>query len=277
MDMEKEISFNETEEIRKLLTKHGVRPRQQMNFIAELLGLEYVSIQQKFSGKRAWTSDQLALIAKYFKEPLSTLTNERSIIRWNAILKINDIPQRCFIQRGTELAAAEFENLVAIRDNDSWFVVPGTKVKQGQTCFKILKMDVLPQPRVAALDDNPDITDTIMTMFGWHGVEVMQFQNVKPMLEAAKEQPFDGYILDWMLSKFETVESAIHHIREVLKSEVPITILTGELRTNDDNQSDIARMVEYFDVSVLEKPVVLEILVKSFSKSFFVTPSVISI
>lgn len=275
--MENTPRSNETEEIKKLLDKHGVRPRQQMTFIAELLGLEYVSIQQKFSGKRAWTSDQLTLIAKYFKEPLSTLTNEQPIVRWNAILKINDIPQRCFIQRGTELASAEFENLVAVRENDSWFVVPGTKVKQGQTCFKISKMDVLPQPRIAALDDNPDITDTLTMMFGWHGVEVVQFQKVKTMLEVAKEQPFDGYILDWMLSKSETVESAIQHIREELKSEVPITILTGELRTNEVNQSDIARMVEHFDVSVLEKPAVLEILVKSFSKSFFVTPSVISV
>src|SRR5437660_11882840 len=105
----------ETVQIQKILTKHGVRPRQQMKLIAEIVGLEYVSIQQKFYGKRAWTPDQLELIAKHFNEPLSTITDDQSGITCNAILKINEIPQRCLIHQDDWLLAPELENLVAVR------------------------------------------------------------------------------------------------------------------------------------------------------------------
>lgn len=273
--MKNTINAKETIEIRKLLTKHGVRPRQQMIFIAGVLGLEYVSIQQKFSGKRAWTLDQLKAIAKHFNEPLSTITNEQLPVRWNAILKINDIPQRCLIHRGDELLAPEFENLVAVLEGNGWFVIPGTKVKKGEVCYKVLKIDTLSQPIVAVLDDNPDITDTIATMFAWHGLEVHQFSAIEPMLESAKSKPFDGYILDWMLGRSDTVESAIVCIRDKFASDAPITILTGELRTKDVNQSDIARMVVNYNVTVLEKPAVLEILTQSFYKLLFHSPSTV--
>lgn len=274
--MEKYSNSDETVAIKELLIKHGIRQRQQMTFVADLLGLEYVSIQQKFSGKRAWTLDQLKSIAEYFKEPLATLTNEKVILRWNAILKIGDMPQRCFIQRGDELISSELENLVAVRENEAWQVIPGSKVNEGQICYRILKMEVLPQPKIAALDDVPDITDTITAMFGWHGVEVKQYQSPATMLDAATEESFDGYILDWMLSEKETAEYAIKFIREKLNSNAPISVLTGELRTTDTNQSDIARMVELYNITVYEKPAILEILVKSFSKSFFQIPSIIS-
>lgn len=50
---------------------------------------------------------------------------------------------------------------------------------------------------------------------------------------------------------------------------MPITILTGELRTQQSVGSDIARMVERYRVSVLEKPVMLEILAKTFYNILF--------
>ncbi|KAF3998408.1 helix-turn-helix domain-containing protein [Glaciimonas immobilis] len=264
---------NETAQIQKILTRNGVRPRQQMTVIAGILELEYVSIQQKFSGKRSWTPEQLKLIAAHFNEPLSVFITNEPANAWNAILKISDVPQRCLIQHSNALETPKFENLVAVREADGWLVIPGTKVEEGQVCYKILKIDVLPNPRVAALDDNPDITDTIATMFAWQGVDVAQFQSIQSMLEAAKSQPFEGYVLDWMLSRLETAESAIVYIREKLQSNAPITILTGELRTTEVNQSEIAKMVERFDVTVLEKPAVLELLAKSFHKQLFRFPS----
>ena len=271
------MKTNETTEIKKLFAKHGVRPRQQMKLAAEILGLKYVSIQQKFSGKREWTLDQLKTIAKYFNEPLSAITNEQLIVRWNAILKINDIPQRCLIEPGDVLQAPEFENLVAVRQDDCWFVIPATKVKAGEICYKVTTIDTLPAPVIAVLDDSPDITDTIATMLAWHGFEVRQFSTIEPMVASAESELFDGYILDWMLGRSDTVESAIVHIREKLSSNAPITILTGELRTKDVNQSDIARMVTSYNVTVLEKPAVLEILTQSFYKLFFHTPSALPI
>jgi CheY-like chemotaxis protein len=262
--------MKETTKIRELLTKHGVQTRQQMKAVAQIVGLEYVSIQQKFSGKRAWTREQLTLIAKHYNEPISFFIDEHQGLKWNAILKINDIPQRCLVQQGEELSAPEFENLVAFRDDlDGWLVVPGNKIKAGTVCYKILKIDPLPQPRVAALDDNADIPDSIAAMFAWQGIEVYQFTTVDAMLEAAKLNPFDGYILDWMLGKNETVEDAVVFIRKALESNVPITILTGELRARDVNQSDIARMVQLYNVSVFEKPAILEIIAKSFYKILF--------
>jgi len=86
-------------------------------------------------------------------------------------------------------------------------------------------------------------------------------------------QPFEAYILDWSINTNETSEPAIEYIREVQKSNVPITILTGELRTQQTVGSDIARMVERYKVSILEKPAMLEILVKTFYNILFQIPN----
>lgn len=275
--------------IRSLLTDKGIASHQQARVVANIVGLEMVSVQQKFSGRRSWTSAQRTLLEQKLAQPglmLSPsnpipLVSEDKVMQhkparktgtWNAILKLSNIPQRCILERGHMLENPALENLVAIKEPEGWVVIPGSKAPEERPAFKVIQMTPWPAPRIAALDDRADIPDGIAALFSRQGIQVSAFSDVESLLEVVRVQPFEAYILDWSINTNETSEPAIEYIREVQKSNVPITILTGELRTQQTVGSDIARMVERYKVSILEKPAMLEILVKTFYNILFQIP-----
>ena len=170
------------------------------------------------------------------------------------------------------LESSAEETLIAIKENEGWVVIPGAKAPEGRPAFKVLRMTPLPAPRIAALDDCADIPDGITALFARQGIQVSAFNDVDSLLEVVRVQPFEAYILDWSIDTDVTSEPAIEYIREAQQSNVPITILTGELRTQQTVGSDIARMVERYKVSVVEKPAILDILVKTFYNILFHIP-----
>lgn len=270
----------DTLRIRALLNKHGIGQRQHAKVVAEIIGLGYVSTSQKFAGIRGWSSGQLKLVEQYFATPPASGMSPRHDPRekfvlpsltWNAVLRVGKIPQRCSVQPGDVLTHPESEHLVAVRCLQSWAVIPGAKVEAGQVAYRVAKMEVFPAPRIASLDDNATIPAAIAGMFAHHGMQVSSFSDVALMLAVlqAQVQPFDGYILDWTLGDDKTAEPVIVFIRHTLKSNAPITILTGELRTLDTNGSDIARMARIYGVAVLEKPAMLEMLAGTFYNTLF--------
>jgi len=267
----------DTERIRALLNKHGVGQRQHAKVIAEIIGLGYVATSQKFTGLRGWSAGQLKLIEQHFSAlPASngvayTSAAKSSSLTWNAVLNVGDIPQRCAIHPGEVLAHPESEHLVAIDGPDGWTVILGEKVNADQVAHKVTRMEIFPAPRIAALDDNVTIPTSIAGMFAHRGMQVSIFHDRDTMLALlqAQVQPFDGYILDWALGTDKTAEPVIAFIRQTLKSHAPITILTGELRTLGTNGSDIARMAETYEVAVLEKPAMLDMLTGTFYKRLF--------
>lgn len=269
-----------TSYIREVLNKRGVLRHKQARVVADIVGLELVSVQQKFSGLRGWTRAQLALLEQNFGRPGSPVPQANQAISkphsstspWNAILRLSNIPQRCILQVGPPLAKPAQETLVAIEEPEGWIVVPGSKAPEGITACQVIHMTALPPPRIAALDDRADIPDGIAALFSRQGIQVSAFSDVDSLLEVVRVQPFEAYILDWSIDTDVTSEPAIAYIREFQKSNVPITILTGELRTQETIGSDIARMVERYKVSVLEKPAMLEILVKTFYNILFQIP-----
>jgi len=269
-----------TAHIREILTQRGIIRHKQAHVIADILGLKLVSVQQKLSGIRAWTRVQLALLEENFGRPSAPAPRERKNTgemsgkapRWNAILKLSNIPQRCILQTGDILAEPTQEALVAIAGPEGWIVLPGSKTPEGKVARQVTHMTPLPAPRIAALDDRTDIADGITAFFARQGIRVSAFNDVESLLEVVRVQPFEAYILDWCIDADATSEPAIAYIREFQKSNVPITILTGELRTHETIGSDIARMVERYKVCVLEKPAMLEILLKTFHNFLFQIP-----
>ncbi|WP_081768726.1 helix-turn-helix domain-containing protein [Herbaspirillum sp. RV1423] len=266
--------------IREVLAQRGVLRHKQARIVADIVGLELVSVQQKFSGLRGWTRSQLSLLEQHFGRPGSPVPQasndshktDGNASQWNAILKLSNIPQRCILQAGAPLSKPAEETLVAIEESEGWVVLPGSKAPEGKTACQVIHMTPLPAPRIAALDDRSDIPDGIAALFARQGIQVSAFNDVESLLEVVRVQPFEAYILDWSIDTDVTSEPAIAYIREFQKSNVPITILTGELRTQETIGSDIARMVELYKVSVLEKPAMLEILVKTFYNILFQIP-----
>lgn len=264
--------------IRQTLSDQGIPRHKQARIVARVVELKLVSVQQKFAGIRGWTRSQLILLEQHFGKPGSPASkpftsdkseHQRDASQWNAILKLSDAPQRCILQRGHALAVPEDAALAAIDESGAWVVVSGAKIPQGKVSFQVTHMTPLPAPRVAVLDDESRIADKIAALFSRQGIQASIFSDVESLLEVIRVQPFEAYILSWDNAAAATPESVIQHIRETQKSTTHITVLSGELHKQPTVVQDISRMVECYRVSVMEKPLVFEILGKIFYNILF--------
>ncbi|WP_034301599.1 helix-turn-helix domain-containing protein [Herbaspirillum sp. RV1423] len=258
-----------TERIHQLLREHGVAEREHIKTVAQIIGLQYISTQQKFSGRKSWTTEQLTRICHYFDEPLTALIeHDPSISAHRAVLLGKGAPQRCLVRLGKTLAKPALENLAITKNDDEWYVLPGKDVPEGKLSYAVLNMEVLPPPCVALLDDEEDSMLALASIFEDHGIETRLFQKPTEILAASQKQVFDAYLLDWVLGAGKTAEEVVSKIRELSK-ELLIVILTGEIRTGVVKDSELAYMMRAYDVTVCEKPALSEILVTIFFKRLF--------
>ncbi|CAE6865334.1 hypothetical protein R69746_08057 [Paraburkholderia aspalathi] len=258
-----------SERIRKILDQHGVPRRQHTTTIAKILGLHYVSVHQKFGGSKSWTEEQLVQISKHFSTPIETVVPSHPSGNWNAILMISEVPQRCLIEVDQHPIDAEGENLVAVREHGTWLVTSGASRSSRTTAHRVLSLEIMPAPRVAALDDDAGIPRAIAAEFSTKGIQVFQYTRADDLLAAAHAEPFEAYVVDWILQRKQTAESVVEAIRTTLSRKAPIIVLTGQLATEVVTESHLARIVERYDVSVLEKPALLTILATSLYKKLF--------
>lgn len=258
-----------TERIHQLLKERGVVEREHIKTVAQIIGLQYISTQQKFIGRKSWTTEQLAKICHYFDEPLTTLVEyEQSVATHKALLLGVSSPQRCLVRLGKTLAKPALENLVVTRNESEWHVLPGKDVQEEKLSYAVLSLDILPPPRVALLDDEEDSMLALGSIFEDHGIGTRSFQRPAEIVDASKRQLFDGYLLDWVLGAGTTAEEVVREIRKLSK-DVLIVILTGEIRTGAVKDSELAHMMRMFNVTVCEKPALPEILMTMFSKRLF--------
>lgn len=261
-------SEQSAQKIREILNNRDIPTRQQNKFLAELLDLHYTSVQKKMNGQKAWTREQLQVIARHFHVPLSTLIDYGGKEKWNAILRFNDRTQRCNIVRGDVTLNPQHENFVAVQRGDAWLVVPGNTISENVECYTIRNIEILPPPRIAVLDDEHEITKSISTSFKTLGLDVEEYNSLDSFINDAEKSTFDGYIMDWVLSRTTTAEAAVRHVREVSENFSPIVILTGEIDTHVIDESDLARIVELYEVVVVEKPMRPKILATTFFSLF---------
>ncbi|WP_062611804.1 helix-turn-helix domain-containing protein [Caballeronia calidae] len=258
-----------TEKVKAILNKHGVSERQHIKTVASILNIAYVSSRQKFSSDRAWTNDQLSRIAAYFREPIESLVCNYRPSVGNGILHVSGMPKRCVCEIGLPVTVPEAEELVTYQEGDVFIVLPGSQIRNDIRYFSVSNIRLLPPPVIAALDDNPDVPQSIADVFSRKGISVKQFVDSETLIAEAKYENFEYYILDWVLGDDKTAEAAISIIRSELSASVPIIVLTGELRTDKVQDSDLAKMVQLYDISVLEKPALLETIATTVYKRLF--------
>lgn len=260
---------NTSDRIREILTQHGVAQRQHIKTLANILGLHYVSVQQKITGVKSWTDEQIAKITEHFGESVEIMTPSYEDREWNAILLMGTVPQRCLIQIDPVATYPEAENMVAVEEQGTWIVQAANVLAQDDLAHRVLSIKFLPAPRIAVLDDDARVPRGIAAGLATKGIQVQQFTAPNALIEAARSEMFEAYILDWMLGRKQTAEHVIDTIRATVSSTAPIYVLTGELSTEVVTESDLARMVARYDVSILEKPALLTILAATLYKKFF--------
>ncbi|CAB3772039.1 helix-turn-helix domain-containing protein [Paraburkholderia humisilvae] len=241
--------------INALLDRHHVPSRKRNKVLADILGLHYTSVQKKMIWQKPWSHEQLRQICEYYGVPINNLIDDNRSNKVSALIRFGTKIQRGRISVGQELENPTSEDFIATQTMDGWVVMPGNTVVH-EKCYRIDSMETLPPPLIALLDDEHDVRSPMVENFARIGLNTKEYATADALIGDLIATHFEGYILDWMLPNNTTSEDVVHRIRALPGGEqIPIVILTGKLETHLVEESELARMVQLYNVMIVEKPV----------------------
>jgi CheY-like chemotaxis protein len=83
--------------------------------------------------------------------------------------------------------------------------------------------------RVAVLDDDEDVVDSIATVLRMQGLEAQEFTGQAELMAALRETHFDAYVLDWLLGDVTALDIVIRLRTDLADDSIPIFLLSGNL------------------------------------------------
>ncbi|MCC7005104.1 MAG: response regulator [Ottowia sp.] len=248
---------------------HGVTKRNHRKLLVEILGLSNSHAHKKLAGNVGWSLDQLKTVLDHFQESPSAIFDD--LLGNNGIaatIKTNNKESPCFIWLGHSLDEHHPYPFVAVNRKEKWVVID-SEAEEIEQKFFITRIEFQqpkpPKARIAVIDDDKASADVLCTFLNESGFSATSFYEPESLLVAHQENPFDGYIVDWILEK-QTAESLIKTIRKS-NVHVPIILMTGQLSTGKASESEIANAIINFGVLTQEKPVRLHIVIAEISKA----------
>lgn len=115
---------------------------------------------------------------------------------------------------------------------------------------KVKKMDLLPAPKIAILDNDNEILELMQSVSNRYGIDGQAFQTAASLSEAIDSESYDGYVIDWLLDYDQNSEEVIKKIRST-DEKVPIILLTGQL---NQHEQEIGETIVKYGVELVEKP-----------------------
>jgi CheY-like chemotaxis protein len=248
--------------VRALLNRHHVPSFRHVATIAQILGLSYTAVHRRMSGAVQWEVDTVAAVAAHYRESLADFFDgEKASDEVAGVLLVEGLRVGCKLTVGRGVRDPEPNSLVASKMGEQWVVMLAREVGVGP-CFEVERMVVTGKSahrlRVAILDDNPDETASLHAHFSDLGFDVETFTSVSNLVRHLKVQPFDGYVLDWVLDEGNPAE-LIGMIRAD-DPACPIAILTGRIRDNLMIEPAVAGAISAYKLLFFEKPTRLPII-----------------
>ncbi|WP_072133200.1 helix-turn-helix domain-containing protein [Winslowiella iniecta] len=238
------IKQTNIQKIQELLARRGIDKRKQSSTIAEVLGIKYNSAKQKIDGKRSITLVEIKKIYRYFNE---SFDGGRE---YNCVFIMNDMHVRCNVEIETEIAEFIEQGVnYAINYNDNYIINTNIKINS-ENAYRVRKLDFLPAPKIAILDNDAELLELLKSVSARFGIDAQTFQNRDEILEAIKKQPFDCFIIDWLLDYGMNSEKVINAIRDINEA-CTIILLTGQLNRHE---REIGETIMKYGVDVIEKP-----------------------
>lgn len=241
-----------------LLLRHGIdQSRKQVALLEAVLGLTSVVARRRLAGTSPYTIEELERLAVHFNEPVfelaATLLSSVGQSR-RATIKIGSGQARCVIWTGRLLAAGErSEPLVAIDADGLWTVVPVAEAT-GLPAYEITRLvyETALLPKIAVLDDDPDISEPTAEFLRAKGLAAMTYAKADQVLVALESTTFAGFVLDWHLHEGDVL-GLLGAIR--LKAPTaPILILTGRISDGTVREDEVAQATTKYQCLLFEKP-----------------------
>ncbi len=239
-----------------MLDRHGVPERQRIRALEAAIGISYTQVRRRMIGEAPWTIDEIKKLASHFHEPLipimSALADAPGI---PATLPFGGAAMPCTIWPVGEPLPGRIGPMVAMHDSttDQWTVAPAAEVSDSPS-YELARLlfERAPPRRVAVLDDDRDSAQSIVDFLGAKGLDAQPFNCAIDLLAAMESQPFDGFVVDWLLGD-NTAKDLLSKIRARVPSG-PVVILTGQIATGAASEDELVMVGASYRALLFEKP-----------------------
>ena len=222
------------------------------------------------TGASPWSLEDLAKVAALFGENLSDLVSAgQPQTAVPGVMDVGGARLSCQLWLGDAVDQPRSDSLVAVKTSSGWAAVVAREASEGTT-YRIERLEAraLATARkvVAVLDDDEDLTNSIVAHLEASGYDARPFYKTADLLAAAAAQRYDGYVVDWIVGE-KSVLKLISSLREQ-DPKCPIVVLTAQVLSGVVDEQDIADAVKRYDLVFSEKPVRTSILVATLTRAF---------
>lgn len=259
--------------VRALLERHGIAKHRHSAFIGEFFALSRAAAHQRISRSTAWTLEELSALGAHFGEtlghvvaPLEDSSPESSLQSFRATLCLGASTIPCRIWLRPDNAAAPGDAFVALRTGNEHLVMPAGSTPDAHA-LRIARLEVdqklSPHHRIALWNKNSRAGRKLCAQLENAGLEPYQFSVGSAFLDAARREPFDGYVIDWPIPESDI--ASVHAALSERRSPSAVVLICPPLRDDPRAVAELAETITSFKAQFLEKPVQAALLVSALS------------
>ncbi|NTF98466.1 helix-turn-helix domain-containing protein [Rhizobium rhizogenes] len=256
--------------IAALLTRHGIPKYRFAVTVSEILGLSYSAGNRRLTMNASCSLEELKRIAEHFNETLEeliTLHNADALIDASIVINSHIVP--CRIRLGSVVGQVPPGTLIASEIDGAWRVMPADAkaVIPAHTVSRLMIEPTISRRRVAVLEDHVDTAETIVHYMEMAGLDAVAFNDPQALQDHAD---FDAYVLDWIIERDARRQTALELVENIRARNAlcPIIILTGQIRTGNADEENIAAALARHNLKFFTKPASMPILLAALNSSF---------
>jgi len=222
------------------------------------------------TGASPWSLEDLARVAALFGETLTELVGAgQARAPVAGVMAVGPARLPCQLWLGDAVEQPRPDSLVAVSTASGWSAVLASEATEG-VAYRIERLEARPvaaaRKIIAVLDDDRDLTNSIVSSFEANGYDARPFYKTADLLASAAAQRYDAYVVDWIVGE-GSVLKLIASLREQ-DARCPIVVLTAQVVSGVVDEADIADAVKRYDLVFSEKPVRTSILTATLTRAF---------
>jgi CheY-like chemotaxis protein len=238
-----------------ILDRHAIPLTERSRLVQRIFGLAYSAAHRRVRGQASWTIEELEVLASHFGETLDQVFIAAAKMRADsATLVAGELRLKCQLWLGAQTLAPTQGELVATREGQRWTVVAASENLTGPV-YEVRQLLMEPHAiygsRVAVLDDEASVTESLGAFLRQAGFRADAFHGIDALRQAAAAQPYDGYVLDWIVG--DTTVGKLVELLRATDARCPIAVFAGK-NERGDGVAEIADLVAKHDVRYFSKP-----------------------
>ncbi|MGY4831807.1 helix-turn-helix domain-containing protein (plasmid) [Sphaerotilaceae bacterium SBD11-9] len=253
---------------RTLFDRHGVASRERSRLVERVLGIAYSAAHRRVKGSAPLTFEELNILAAHFGETLADVFSAAaSADAKTATFLSGSLAVRCKVWLGDEEPNPKRGDLIAAMEHGELVVThAGKQTPRPVYSVRQVLLTTHSPKRVAVLDDDADITDSVCDYLRRSGFIAEPYYNLADLAASARKRPFDAYVLDWLLGETNVSELIAELRAGPGGADKPIAVLTGQAESEPGIASDIADALATHKVLFFQKPITSAVIAQTLAR-----------